>query len=232
MTDEVSLYDKIRTKLTRQGDVVANDTLYVRRSDPQTDAITKAEQRARVHELDAKDKQDKINALTLRLGEIKKKTATLNKAGDAYRQLATDGSRLIQQRKLLEVEVQQARQRQANFEHGAANLKRQKREEEDAVLLRELNVRMALGQEKLDVGELKELMGAARHVNSNVAQTTGILSGALELDAASPDQLLADFEAFELDDALNDLDALELPLSTATASSTTARPNSSVLAEY
>ena len=230
MADE-GFFEKIKTKLTRQGDVVGNETLYVRKVDPQTDAINKAEQRALFYEKEAQGKQDRIDALTRQLGEIKRKTALIpNKTSDAYKKLATEGSRLLAQRKQLEVEIAQSRQRQANFRLGADNLKKQKREAEDVELLRELNVRMAMGQEKLDVVEMKDVMGEARHTNREVAKTSGILDGALDLDGASPEMALADFEAFELDDEV-DMGEPQLAapqVNTNAASST----KSSILDEY
>lgn len=135
------------------------------------------------------------------------------------------------QRNALAQEAEQARKRHDNFKFAAGNLKRQKQEEDDAALLKELNLRMALGQEKLDVGELKEVMGAARHANREVAQTTGILSDTLDADAASPESMLNEFEAFGLDDTFDELDALP-PLASTTTASTTRNNTNSVLSEY
>lgn len=228
---EEGFFEKIRTKLTRQGDVVANGELYVRRTDPQTDAINKAEGRALFYEKEAQTRQERIDALTRQVCEIKKKTAAIpNKTSDAYKKLATEGSRLLTQCKQLETEIVQSRQRAANFRLGAENLKKQKREAEDVELLRELNVRMAMGQEKIDVADMKDVMGEARHTNREVAKTSGILDGALELDPTSPEEALADFEAFELDDAV-DMDETQqvAPQVNTNAASSTKR---SILDEY
>ena len=54
---EEGFFDKLVTKITRQGGVVSNDTLYVRKVDPQSDAINKAEQRATYYENEARAKQ-------------------------------------------------------------------------------------------------------------------------------------------------------------------------------
>lgn len=231
---EEGFFDKLVTKITRQGGVVSNDTLYVRKVDPQSDAINKAEQRATYYENEARAKQARIDELTRQLGEIKKKTAALpNKTSDAYKKLATEGSRVLTQRKQLEMEVAQSRQRQANFRLGADNLKKQKREAEDAELLRELNVRMVMGQEKLDVADLKDVMGEARHANREVSKTTGILDGALELDALSPEEALADFEAFEMDDeVVFDEPALVTTTPSALVNTNAASTTRSLLDEY
>lgn len=182
--------------------IIGERELYAPQSDPDTEAIALA--RKRIAEIDRMINENvtRIAAIETKLAQLRKRANEEKARGNVsgVKQTEAEAVTLLKQKAQREAETNSLRQRRQNFELSAENLRKQKREEEDEKLLRDLNVRLKVGQETLDIAERQRTVTDARTLNRQVGQMGTLLDSPLDLDDTfqRDELLLAEFNTLAL----------------------------------